>query len=139
MEISEKIFDDWNIEKKRACLGKSSKKFPHEREIWYVRMWVNFWFEQDWKWDEFLRPFLIIKKIWSLYFWIAMSSVFKKSFFYQKLETCTYFNEKYFKENSMIMISQWKIFDIKRFEEQMWYIWKEEFEKIKEKLKNIYF
>ena len=135
---SEKKLDNWNIEKKKICNNKQKIIFPRERQIWYVKMWVNIWFEQDWK-KEFLRPFLIIKKIWSLYFWIAMSSIFKESFFYQKLKTATFVNEKYFKENSMIMISQWKIFDIKRFEEKIWYISEKEFIEIKEKLKNIYF
>jgi hypothetical protein len=45
-----------------------------------VKMWLNIWDEQNWK-EKFQRPVLILKKIWSLFFCISLTTKNKKSFF----------------------------------------------------------
>lgn len=136
MEIEK--FNLWNKEKQKIHFWKIIKRYPKEREIWYIKMWVNIWVEENWK-NDFLRPVLVIKKIWILVFCIALSTKLKNNIFYKKLKTCTFYEKKYEKENSMIILSQWKTLDTKRFIKQIWYISKQEFEELKKLLKNMYF
>ena len=131
-------FDFWNLEKQKIHFWKNIKRYPQEREIWYIKMWINIWVEENGK-NDFLRPVLVIKKIWILVFCIALSTQFKNNKFYKKLETCTFYEKKYKKENSMIILSQWKTLDTKRFIKQIWYISKSEFIELKKLLKSMYF
>ena len=133
----EKLFDTWNEEKKNTNKKERVEKYPKPREIWLTKMWLNVGFEQNWK-DKFTRPVLILKKVWSLYFCAALSTKNKKSFFYKKLRT-TNFIKGFETEHSMLIISQAKNFDKKRFIKQIWYISQEEFIEIKNLLKDIYF
>lgn len=55
MEIS---FDNWSIEKKKIDSSNESNFYVNTREIWFTKMWVNIWFEENWK-DAFLRPILV--------------------------------------------------------------------------------
>jgi len=132
------MFDEWNIEKKKIHSSKNIKRYPKERDIWYIKMWINIWVEENWK-DSFLRPVLVIKNIGVLLFCIPLSTKFKENIFYKELKTCTFYEKKYKKEHSMLILSQWKTLDKKRFIKQIWYISKNEFEEIKKLLKNMYF
>ena len=133
-----KNFDKWNEEKKKIDSLKYENFYVNVREIYFTKMWINIGFEQDWK-KDFLRPVLIIKRIWILIFCIPLSTKFKDNLFYKKLETCIFYKNKYIKENSMLILSQWKTLDTKRFIKQIWYISKLEFEELKKILKNMYF
>ena len=68
-------FNFWNLEKQKIHFWKDIKRYPKEREIWYIKMWINIWVEENGK-DDFLRPVLVIKKIWILVFWVALSTQF---------------------------------------------------------------
>ena len=133
----EKDFDKWNSEKQILDKKIEVEKYPKPREIWFVKMWVNIWDEQNWK-EKFQRPVLILKKIWSLFFCISLTTKNKKSFFYKKLKNVTFY-EKYKVDESVIVISQAKIYDKRRFIKQIWYLENIEFENIKKDLRNIYF
>jgi len=136
--MEEQKFDNWNKEKKNIHFSKEIKKYPKERDIWYIKMWINIWVEENWK-DDFLRPVLVIKKIWILLFCIPLSTQFKENIFYKELNTCTFYEKKHIKKHSMLILSQWKTLDKKRFIKQIWYISKNEFSEIKKLLKNMYF
>jgi len=133
-----KEFNSWNLEKQKLHFSEEVKRYPKERDIWYIKMWINIWVEENWKWD-FLRPVLVIKKIWILVFCIALSTQYKENIFYKELNTCTFYDKKYEKDKSMIILSQWKTLDTKRFVKQIWYISKQEFIELKKLLKNMYF
>lgn len=131
------VFDSWNIEKQEIHNSENIEKYPKPREIWFTKMWINIWDEQNWK-EKFQRPVLIIKKVWSLFFCISLTTKNKESFFYKKLENVTFY-EQYKVDESVIVVSQAKIYDKKRFIKQIWYLEQNEFVEIKKLLKNIYF
>ena len=80
----EKDFDKWNNLKKEIN-SKKQKFYVKQREVWSVRMWKNVWFEEDWKWEDFERPVLVLKKIWIMYLCISMTTQWKDNDFYYKL------------------------------------------------------
>lgn len=139
MQKTELIFDLWNEDKKKIDVNSSLEKvFINDREIWYTKMGINVWYEENGK-QEFRRPVLVIKKIWNLFFTVALTSKWKdNNKFYHKLGTAE-FNENNLKnkDNSYCILSQVKVMDKKRFTESMWYISASEFFAIKEKLKAI--
>ena len=71
-----KRFDIWNKLKKEIDLVEN-KLFPKVWEVWYINIWVNIWNESLWKWNDFKRAFLIIKKIWNMFFWASMTTQWK--------------------------------------------------------------
>ena len=131
MEIE--IFDKWNTEKKRIENNKKVK-YPKHREVWYISMWQNIWFESNWKWDNFKRPVLILKRIWTMFLIVSMTTkwIWKENKFYYKLWN------KYFNKNSFITLSQFKTIDKKRFIDKIWKINKEDFVEIKNKIKKLF-
>ena len=60
--MSKEKFVKWN-NLKILIHEKSWVKYANERDIWFTHIWKNIWVEQNWKWDEFLRPVVILKKL----------------------------------------------------------------------------
>ena len=144
MYKTKELYDEWNEIKKDIHfeLSEYSKKissfYINEREIWYVRLGVNIWYEENGK-KWFLRPVLILKKVWNLFFVVALTSKWKeKNRFYHKLID-TIFNEKNkkYENTSYCILSQVRVIDKKRFTEIMWLVSEEDFFLIKEKLKEL--
>jgi mRNA interferase MazF len=57
-----KNFDKWN-ELKKEIENNSNDLVIKEWEIWWVNIWLNIKTESCWKWEQFRRPVLIIKKL----------------------------------------------------------------------------
>lgn len=137
MKKEQNIFDLRSIDKQKISSEWLIKTlFINSREIWYTKMWINIWYEENWK-KEFVRPVLTIKKVWNLFFTVALTSKWKNNHkFYHKLTTAQ-FNKKNWKhkDSSYCILSQVKVMDKKRFTESMWYISEVEFSEIKKKLK----
>ena len=132
------VFDMWNLDKKRIHNTPIENVFVNTREIWYTKMGINIWYEENGK-HEFKRPVLVIKKIWTLFLVIALTSKWKdNNKFYHKFLTAS-FNDKNlkYKDSSYCILSQIKVMDKKRFTEYMWSVGEIEFLHIKEKLKSI--
>lgn len=128
-----KEFDTWNIEKKLAHNRVIKKDFIiNTKEIWYVSLWCNVWYEQDGKMN-FLRPVLVIRRIWSLYFCIPLTTRGKcdSAFYY------TLYSVKFGKPSSLIL-SQWRVLDKKRFRYKINKVAAWEFNHIKKLLKGLY-
>jgi len=126
----DKKFDNWNEIKKK--INKNNRKFyVRPREIWYINIWKNIWFESNWKWFNFKRPIIVLKKVWAMFFVASMTTKWKENNFYYKLD------KKYFNKDSFISLSQVKIIDQKRFIEKIWKINTEDFLNIKNKLKEL--
>lgn len=134
----EKDFQNWNIEKEKLEKLDYENFYVNPRDIYYTKMWVNIWFEENWKYD-FLRPVLVLKKVWRLFFTVALTSKWKENHdFYHKFETAKFDEENKKHENSSYCIlSQVRVMDKKRFTEKMWYIEEIEFKIIKEKLRKV--
>ena len=129
-------FDKWSEEKKEIHKKEYETFYVNVREIWFTKMWINIWYEENWK-SEFLRPVLVLKKVWNLFFTVALTSKWKdENYFYYKLKTAVFNEEnRKHKDSSYCILSQVKVMDKKRFSEKMWYIKNSEFVIIKEKLK----
>jgi mRNA-degrading endonuclease toxin of MazEF toxin-antitoxin module len=97
-------------------------------------MWKNIWFESNWKWHNFKRPVLILKRIWTMFLIVSMTTkwIWKENKFYYKL------NNKYFNKISFITLSQFKTIDKKRFIDKIWKINEEDFLEIKNKIKKLF-
>jgi len=130
-------FDKWNIEKKEIHQKRDENFYVNIREIWFTKMWINIGFEENWK-KNFLRPVLILKKVWNLFFTVALTSQWKdNNYFYYKFKTAEFNEEnKKYENSSYCILSQVRIMDKKRFTEKMWYIKNSEFKILKEKLRD---
>lgn len=133
-----KKFDEWNDNKKEIHKKEYEDFYVNVREIWFTKMWINVWFEENWK-SEFLRPVLVLKKVWNLFFTVALTSQGKENnYFYYKFNEIFLKNPKY-KNSSYSILSQVKVMDKKRFFENVWNISEKDFSEIKKRLKQILF
>lgn len=123
----EKYFDKWNEKKKSLELNDSTFLF-NEWEIWWISMWLNLKQESCWKWDDFRRPVLILKKLsTNTFIWIPLSTKLKNGTWYadytQNWEKCT------------ALLYQIKMFDVTRFQRRIWQMDEKDFSGIKKRLK----
>jgi len=127
---STQTFDQRNTEK--IIIDKKEKTARAKpMEIWWMKLWKNIGFEQDWK-QDFLRPILVIRIIWNMIFAIPMTTKQKSNKFYYKLKST---NQK---KDSLLILSQWRTIDTKRLIKKIWKIKKEEFNTIKKLLQQLY-
>lgn len=129
-------FDIWNEEKKLIHVSCLPQFYVNAREIWYVKLWVNVWFEQNGK-SEYKRPVLVVKKVGNLFFVVPLTTHWKNdSIFYYLLKNVT-FKEKNKVARSFCILSQGKVLDKRRFLHKIWEIGEQESLIIKKKLKEI--
>ncbi len=127
----EKKFDNWNIKKKE--INSSIKiTYPKHREVWYISIWKNIWFESYWKWENFKRPVLVLARIWTMFLVVSMTTKWKDNKFYYKIDKNT------FNRDSFITLSQIKSVDKKRFIIKIWKIEEQDFQKIKNRIKKLF-
>ncbi len=130
-----KYFDDWNSEKKKID-NKKVKIYINPREIWYTKMGVNVGYEEDGK-EDFIRPVLIIKKVGSLFFTVALTSKGKNNNKFYYHFTNPQLKNPHYKRSSYAILSQLKMMDKKRFVENGGTISEQDFEKIKQKIREL--
>lgn len=125
-----KYFDNWNNQKKEVQVKKEIPYF-YGREIWYIKMWLNIWFEQDWKWENFYRPLIILKKFnKDLFWWIPLTSINKDwKYYFGFIDS----NNK----KQIVILSQLKLYSSKRLVSKKWDISKIDFINLKEKIKSL--
>ena len=63
-EINKERYNNWNNLKQDINYSELKNFYVKEKQVWYIHSWVNIWFESNWKWEDFKRPVLVIKKIW---------------------------------------------------------------------------
>ena len=124
-------FSKW-CEKKSEINWLNKLFFPKHREIWYISIWKNIWFESNWKWDDFKRPILVLKRLWTMFLIVSMTTKWKSNKFYHKID------DKYFWKSSFITLSQFKTIDKKRFIEKIWKLEESEFLEIKNRIKQLF-
>lgn len=127
-----KDLNKWNNLKIELDKSRKSIHF-HRREIWYMSIWENIWYEQNWKWDNFLRPVLIYKKFNNnTFYWIPLTSKIKNSKFYYNFE---------FKKwvISTAILSQMRLFDSKRLFRRYWMISNNFYQELTKKIKELLF
>jgi mRNA-degrading endonuclease toxin of MazEF toxin-antitoxin module len=125
------IFDEWNEEKK-ALHVKDVFKYANEREIRYCKLWVNVWFEQNWK-EGFRRPVLILKRVGSMFFVCPLTTKWKDNNFYYKIQ------QLIGNKISWCILSQVRIIDKKRLLHLIETLVEKEFLALQKILRNMYF
>ncbi len=129
--MNDEKFDIWNNVKKEKHFS-NKQYYPKSKEVWYISMWINIWSESNWKWDEFKRPVLVLKRIWSMFLVVSMTTKWNEDNFHYKLKN------NYFNKDSFLTLSQFKTIDNKRFIRKIWKIDSEDYEEIKKRIKNLF-
>lgn len=125
-----KDYSKWHIEKSNIHETKE-RPFFDERDIWSVSTGTNIGFEIDGKGDKFLRPMIVIKKFNKESFWgLSMTRSIKKGIYYFSFS----FKEG---ETSTTNLSQLRLVDAKRLCYKIGGMNKKDFEKLKEKLRQL--
>lgn len=128
-------FDEWNKEKKEINEKDVPLFFVKSRQVWFTKMGENVGAEQNGK-KEFSRPVLVIKKVGSLFFTVALTTKGKpQNDFYLKLLDLS-LDEDHLNNigRSWLILSQVRVMDKRRFLEKIGTIGREEFQVIKQKL-----
>ena len=126
-----KKFDDWNELKKQISSIDNSVKFK-ERDIFWISIGENIGSEQNGKGKEFARPVLIIKKLNNqLFFGVPLSTSIRNGTYFH---TFSFIEE----QQSSALLVQAKVFDIKRANQKLGMINKNDFIDVKEKLRILF-
>jgi len=122
-------FDNWNEQKKKIDKAISSISFK-ERDVFFLKMWKNIRYEQNWKWTDFSRPVVVIKKFNNdIFWWLALTSKQKVWPYYYNFYT----NDK----SQCAIISQLRLFDKNRLLKKIWMISENDFLTLKQKIKDL--
>jgi mRNA interferase MazF len=130
------VFDEWNEEKKLLSSTDQNDFYVNEREIWYIKLGVNIGSESNGK-KDFRRPVLVVKKVWSMFFVVPMTTKGKDSKFYHTIDTAKYISAHHIPEVSRVQLSQVRIADKKRFLHFLWEVSIDDFQVIKKKLQDL--
>jgi len=128
------MFNRWNT-KKQEINQKIKTIFIKERDIVYINMGKNIGFEQDGKGDEFLRPVIVYKKFNNnIFLGIPLTSTIKQNKYYFNFN----FKSKTdgYRQSSAIL-SQVKLYDVKRVKFRLGIISKNDFENLYNKFIDI--
>jgi len=121
---------EW-IEKKIETEKKSVLALFQPRDIFWTRVGENIGFEQGGKDENFIRPVLVVKKFNNHVFWgIPLTTAKKSGKYYIGFE---FIHGK----KSTAILSQLKLFDVKRLEKKIGVISKKDFTRIKKALLEI--
>jgi mRNA-degrading endonuclease toxin of MazEF toxin-antitoxin module len=122
-----KKFNKWN-EVKINIDAKEKLALFKARDIFWANIGENVGREQDGKGQDFTRPVLVIKKFSkTMFFGVPLSSKSKNGSFF--------FGFTFQGKLSTALLVQAKMYDVKRLDKKMGMIDKDNFEKLKERLK----
>jgi mRNA interferase MazF len=125
-----KKFDAWNEIKKQVDTRSTVIQFK-EREVYWASVGENVGFEQNGKGVDFSRPVLIIKKLNNhLFFGVPLSTQRKGGSFFFEFELFP-------DQKSTALLVQAKVYDVKRLDQKIGMIHKDNFEQLKSKLKKL--
>lgn len=126
----ELFFNQWNEKKKNIHNTKVSIKF-REKDVLFLSMGKNVGYEQDGKGDDFLRPVVVLKKFGKdSFLGIPLTSKAKNGIFYHEV----HFNKN---RKSTAILSQLRMFDMKRVHYKLGAIRDSDFNSLKMKLKEL--
>ncbi len=128
-----KNYDKWN-EIKKEMLHQEKKHIFKVREIFWLKVGQNVGYETDGKGESFLRPVLILRKFSKdTFLGLPLTTSPKDDMFHYKFTLTS--NKKVNYAN----LSQIKLFDVRRVKNKLGVISKDDFEKLKDKLKKLMF
>lgn len=124
-----KEFNKWNSLKQKLHNSKKEIIFK-QRDIFWISIGVNIGYEQDGKGKIFSRPVLVVKKFnHHIFFGIPLSTQIKQGSFFFEFSL----NDK----PSNALLVQGRIYDVKRLENKIGMISKDDFQQLKRKLKDL--
>ncbi len=134
-----KDFDWWANDKKivdNILEEGKNIKYLNPKEIWDCKLWVNIWWEADWKWKH-MRPVLILQRVWLSFLVLPLTKHWKR----EKERSWKFYYELkwYFDIDSFVMLSQLKTIDKKRCIKHIETINNDDYNNIIEKVKKLYF
>lgn len=132
----EELFDQWNREKKLLD-SKSKLPFLNEREIRFIKLWKNIGCEENGK-TFFLRPFLIIKKVGTLFRWVPLTTWWKDSLWYMTFPSSSFTAWRHQKWKSRVCLWHARTIDPRRCTQRIWILNNNHFQSIKKSLQMIY-
>jgi len=122
--------------------NKNIKDFyVNKKEIRYVYLWMNIWFEENGKWNEYKRPVLVLKKIWNMFLVTPLTSIPKNNIFHHIIDNkqINYDIGAAKTDHSGVILSQIKTIDKVRFIHKIAEITEVEYDIIQKKLKILLF
>lgn len=125
-------FDNRNRLKKKLHL-QVRKVYLKEREIRYAHLGCNIGFEENGKWKEFVRPVIILKRVWNQFVIVPLTTKGKDNQFYRELPS------QLFQRRSFAIVPHIKALDRKRFSRRIAILDEKNFWRLKEKLKTVLF
>ncbi len=124
-------FDEWN-EVKKDIEHTNQFLTIKQREIYWLHVGENVGYEQNGKGDEFIRPVLVYKKFnQNIFYGIPLTSKAKNNIFHYHFVIKN-------KDNYAIL-SQMRLFDVKRISNKLGKMSVDDFIKLKDKLKDLIF
>ena len=125
-----KNFDNWNKIKKEIDFCNKNI-LPAKRQVWWLSVGLNIGVEEDGKNENFERPVLVIK-VFSrdCFLGIPITSSCKENKIY-------YFPIRYNKNVYYLILSQIRLFSVKRLSRKIFKISSEDFLKIKNEMRKV--
>ena len=127
-----KDFDKWNNEKKKVNSFSHKAPFVKEGELWWARIGENIGSEISGKSEIFTRPVLILKKLSSEMFLIIPITT-------QQKEGSWYVTFRHHNIDEVAVLSQVRTISYKRLGVKMGQIDGEDFKKVKQAFKDLFY
>lgn len=128
--INLKLFDDWNVVKKKLQ-NKDKVKFFKEGQVWWCSIGQNLGSETYGKGRTFTRPVLVFKKLsGDVFLGLPMTTKIKSGSWYVTI--------RHKNKSVTIQLHQARIFDKKRLRDSFGQIDDADFEKIKTGFVSLY-
>jgi mRNA interferase MazF len=127
-----KEYNKWNEVKKDTQNDKKIRLFKH-RDIFFIKMGQNIGYEQNGKGSNFVRPVVVLKKITKdMFIGIPLSTQIKPGSWFYQFE----FNTKDKISKNIAIIPQIKMFSSQRLLNKIGVMPSNNFNELKEKVKN---
>ena len=125
----EKDFASWHNIKQNLQTHHNLPTY-NQREIWWCSIGVNLGHEEDGKGKVFSRPVLIIRKFnQHVFIGVPLSTKVKNSKFYYRIN--------FHNREQSIMLTQIRLWDVKRLTSKMGRLSKNQFEEVRIAIKNM--
>jgi len=125
-------FEYWsNLKQNINSTDESKIPYFREWQVWFISMWLNIGYEEDWKNEDYSRPVLILKKFSKdVFLWLPTTSIPKTWKFYYDIWEVNWIN-------NFVILSQIKLYSSKRLLSRIWWKNKEMLIDIKKKISKL--
>lgn len=126
-----KDFDEWNRKKKKIDYNNTKNILPNKKQVWWLSIGLNVGVEEDGKNNNFERPVLVVKVFnRQCFLGVPITSANKSNKKY-------YFPIIYNQRKFFLILSQIRLFSVKRLSRKIYKIDSADFAQIKKELKKV--